>query len=82
MLVQGQSSLAKRGGLAADDSSRLIFLKKKKIGLENPVSSRQALSDTASVRGWCKKTWQGSTLLNTGSLGVVIESIALRRKIT
>ena len=29
MLAQGQSSSAKRGGLAADVSSRLIFLKKK-----------------------------------------------------
>ena len=31
MLAQGQSSSAKRGGLAADVSSGLIFLKKKKI---------------------------------------------------
>ena len=30
MLAQGQSSLAKRGGLAADVSAGLIFLKKKK----------------------------------------------------
>ena len=30
MLAWGQSSSAKRGGLAADVSSRLIFLKKKK----------------------------------------------------
>ena len=30
MLAQGQPSLAKRGGLAADVSSGLIFLKKKK----------------------------------------------------
>ena len=30
MLAQGQSSSAKRGGLAADVSSGLIFLKKKK----------------------------------------------------
>ena len=29
MLAQGQSSSAKRGGLAADVSSGLIFLKKK-----------------------------------------------------
>ena len=29
MLAQGQSSLAKRGGLAADVSSGLIFLQKK-----------------------------------------------------
>ena len=32
MLAQGQSSLAKREGLAADVSSGLIFLKKKNIG--------------------------------------------------
>ena len=30
MLVQGQSSSAKRGGLVVDVSSGLIFLKKKK----------------------------------------------------
>ena len=30
MLAQGQSSSAKRGGLAADVRSGLIFLKKKK----------------------------------------------------
>ena len=30
MLAQGQSSSAKRGGLAADVSSGLIFLKKQK----------------------------------------------------
>ena len=30
MLAQGQSSSAKRGGLAADVSSGLIFLKKEK----------------------------------------------------
>ena len=31
MVAQGQSSSAKRGGLAADVSSGLIFLQKKKI---------------------------------------------------
>ena len=31
MLAQSQSSSAKRGGLAADVSSGLIFLKKKKL---------------------------------------------------
>ena len=30
MIAQGQSSSTKRGGLAADVSSMLIFLKKKK----------------------------------------------------
>ena len=35
MLAQGQSSSAKRGGLAADVSSGLIFLKKKK---KNPTN--------------------------------------------
>ena len=34
MLAQGQASSAKRGGLAADVSSGLIFLKKKKINLQ------------------------------------------------
>ena len=36
MLAQGQSSSAKRGGLAADVSSGLIFLKKKKDELVEP----------------------------------------------
>ena len=36
MLAQGQSSSAKRGGLAADVSSGLIFLRKKKKKLKNP----------------------------------------------
>ena len=31
MLAQGQSYSAKRGGLAADASSGLIFLKKKRL---------------------------------------------------
>ena len=35
MLAQGQSSSAKRGGLAADVSSGLIFLKNKKKKIEN-----------------------------------------------
>ena len=35
MLAQGQSSSAKRGGLAADGSSGLIFLKKKKKSTHN-----------------------------------------------
>ena len=34
MLAQGQSSSAKRGGLAADVSSGLIFLKKVKIKIK------------------------------------------------
>ena len=34
MLAQGQSSSAKRGGLAADVSSWLIFLKKKRTAEE------------------------------------------------
>ena len=34
MLAQGQSSSAKRGELAADVSLGLIFLKRKKKGLE------------------------------------------------
>ena len=40
MLAQGQSSSAKRGGLAADVSSGLIFLKKKnknKTALQMPL---------------------------------------------
>ena len=35
MLARGQSSSAKGGGLAADVSSGLIFLKKIKINLNN-----------------------------------------------
>ena len=36
MLAQGQASPAKRGGLAADVSSGLIFLKKKERKKEAP----------------------------------------------
>ena len=39
MLAQGQSSSAKRGGLAADVSSGLIFLKKKKERRRLPLGS-------------------------------------------
>ena len=52
MLAQGQSSSAKRGGLAADVSSGLIFLKKK----ENPnlLSETQTylLIDAVVRKGW------------------------------
>ena len=39
MLAQGQSSSAKRGGLAADVSSELIFQKKMPRPLPWPVSA-------------------------------------------
>ena len=48
MLAQGQSSSAKRGGLATDVSSGLIFLKKKK-----EKTKRKTLS-----RRWSRKTWK------------------------
>src|SRR3712207_3751262 len=38
MLAQGQSSSAKRGGLAADVSSGIIFLKKEKKRLQRAPS--------------------------------------------
>ena len=37
MIAQGQSSLAKRGGLAADVSSGLIFLKKKDLEMNRKL---------------------------------------------
>ena len=40
MLAQGQSSLAKRGGWAADVSSGLIFLKKKSVNTADYVNLR------------------------------------------
>ena len=41
MLAQGQSSSAKRGGLVADVSSGLIFLKKQK---KNPFENSNMCS--------------------------------------
>ena len=41
MLAQGQSSSAKRGGLAADVSSELIFLKKKKKEMNTLIPQRK-----------------------------------------
>ena len=48
MLAQGQSSSAKRGGLAVDVSSGLIFLKKKKnrsLNISLPQLSLQKSED-------------------------------------
>ena len=42
MLAQGQSSSAKRGGLAADDSSGLIFLKKQPTLRYHYISTNMA----------------------------------------
>ena len=43
MLAQGQSSSAKRGGLVADVSSELIFLKEKKKKKEKNLKKREYL---------------------------------------
>ena len=51
MLAQGQSSPAKRGRLAADVSSGLIFLKKKK-GKEKRNSSWRSLGLERLMEGW------------------------------
>ena len=48
MLAQGQSSSAKRG-LAADVSSELVFLKKKKRVLWGNVSEEESLKLRFSV---------------------------------
>ena len=40
MLAQGQSSLAKGGGLAVDVSSGLIFLKKEYI-IRDPIAEKE-----------------------------------------
>ena len=44
MLAQDQSSSAKRGGLAADVSSGLIFLKEKKAPLDRYIKSFNIVS--------------------------------------
>ena len=59
MLAQGQSSSAKRGGLTADVSSGLIFLKKKKVLLRNCFYRIIKLLLTQSVfLNWCIPKWQ------------------------
>ena len=48
MLAQGQSSSEKRGGLVADVSSGLIFLKKKKAKAEKALTmteTQEAIKD-------------------------------------
>ena len=50
MLAQGQSSSAKRGGLAADSGSGIIFLKKKmlqdrQLGFFNKLSGKRKKQD-------------------------------------
>ena len=55
MLAQGQSSSAKRGGLVADVSSGVIFLKKKKreTDVKHGVSigGISAIAEEKGVRG-------------------------------
>ena len=55
MLAQGQSSSAKRGGLAADVSSGLIFLKKRKKGIE--------CSGLRTERWWNLFLWYDSSFV-------------------
>ena len=43
MLTQGQSSSAKKGGLAADISSGLIFLKRKKKEEEENILAKEII---------------------------------------
>ena len=50
MLAQGQSSSAKRGGLAADVRSGLIVLKKKKK--EKSISGLHAGDSDSADLGW------------------------------
>ena len=53
----------------------------EKIGHENPVnSSGTRLIQRRKMRGWSKKTGQGSALLYTGSPGVRINSMTLTTK--
>ena len=56
MLAQGQSSSAKRGGLAADVSSGLVFLKKKEI-LTNQIlyASRTHGKNPRWISAFCEK---------------------------
>ena len=76
MLAQGQSSSAKRGGLAADVSSRLIFLKKKK-------QTRRLLSELCSGVGVIQDREQETPLRPQGSyhtLRVLLDPTSLRVK--
>ena len=50
MLAQGQSSLAKRGGLAADVSSGLIFLKKKNYVEQKKTDKKYTLQDSIIIK--------------------------------
>ena len=52
MLAQGQSSSAKRGGLAADVSSGLIFLKKTKNKKQKNPTVFTSLSCMSSLLCW------------------------------
>ena len=60
MLAQGQSSSAKRGGLAADVSSGLIFLRKKKKADRKLPSNYNNMSQKAidSYRAFIKELLQ------------------------
>ena len=53
MLAQGQSSSAKRGGLVADVSSGLIFLKKRKKERKHSVSLAPG-SDVTDLWSMCR----------------------------
>ena len=58
MLAQGQSSSEKRGGLAADVSSGLIFLgKKKKITETQIVGPAPKDSDSETLRWGCESAF-------------------------
>ena len=62
MLAQGQSSSAKRGGLAADVSSGLIFLKKKNKQKKNwreDGSPGGRNSRSRGLRGGRNPVWLG-----------------------
>ena len=52
MLAQGQSSSAKRGGLAADVSSGLNFLKKEKNPDREIYRDTKKISGFLGPRGW------------------------------
>ena len=59
MLAQGQSSSAKREGLAADVSSEIIFVKKKK-NYHSDFSAKQILR-----LSWGQDVYQGALRINT-----------------
>ena len=83
MLAQGQSSSAKRGGLAADVSSGLIFLRKKKKNLQfktrytsvfSPKSATYSLAESTQVN-FLNPQFQVVVAIKEGSTSKVLTRV-------